>query len=132
EERILEESKRLLELEGQVAVDMQLDQELTVFRQRFEEFEAKHRTANVKLEDIAFLRRQVEGLMPRLTRGATPEGRDEGAPEPGTAEFELPADESLTTHYKELIDSLHGTDRAAAPRDVALGRDVYHLRLEPR
>lgn len=132
EERILEESKRLLELEGQVAVDMQLDQELTVFRQRFEEFETKHRTANVKLEDIAFLRRQVEGLMPRLTRGVAPEEGGEAPAEPGSEAFELPADESLVTHFKELLDSLHGTDRAATPREVALGRDVYHLRLEPR
>ena len=134
EQRILSESQRILELEGQVPVDIQLDQELTVFRQRFEEFEHKHRTDNVKIEDIAFLRRQVEDLMPRLMRSGSGVHAVE-APiraEESALGSEGPTDESLTTHFREVLEGLHGTDGQAAPREVALSRDLYHLRLEPR
>ncbi len=134
EERILRESQRLLELEEQMPVDSELDQELTVFRQRFEQFEVKHRTDNVKLEDIAFLRRQVEGLMPRLVRpaGSSRVEDEPGESSPGSGSSELPADDSLTTQYREMIEALHGTDRLTPPREVALGREVYSLRLESR
>lgn len=137
EERILSESQRILELESQVPVDFQLDQELTVFRQKLEEYERKQRSANVKLEDIAFLRRQVEDLMPRLARRA-PSGPHivtsaDVAPVGETGdEAQVPSDEVLTEHYRQVIDALGGTDNLATPRAVALDREVYHLRLEPR
>jgi len=135
EERILSESQRILEMEGKVAVDMQLDEELAVFRQKLEEYERKQRTDNVKLEDISFLRRQVEDLMPRLMRRA-PSGEfglpgSAGEATPREA-GEGPTDESLAAHYREILDGLGGTDRQVAPRVVALDRQLYHLRLEAR
>ncbi len=131
EERILSESQKILELEGQVPVDIQLDQELTLFRQKLEEFENKHRADNVKLDDIAFLRRQVEDLMPRLRRapGDRPEGSE---PRSGGDDGGATVDESLASHFRELIEALNGTDSLAPPKQVALDREVYHLRLEPR
>jgi hypothetical protein len=136
EERILSESQRILEMEGKVVVDMQLDQELAAFRQKLEEFEHKQRTDNVKLEDISFLRRQVEDLMPRLMRRA-PSG-EHGIPgsalpfKPQADEEAGPRDESLAAHYREILDGLGGTDMRQPPREVALDSQIYHLRLEAR
>ena len=131
EERILSESQKILELEGQVPVDMQLDQELTLFRQKLEEFERKHRADNVKIEDIAFLRRQVEDLMPRLRGGG---GGESPAERSGAqlARADSPVDAIIAGQFEEMLDALGGTDTLAQPRDVALAREVYHLRLEPR
>lgn len=135
EERLVSESQRILDLEGKVAVDMQLDQELALFRQKVEEFERKQRTDNVKLDDIAFLRRQVEDLMPRLMR-RVPATEPADSPEGGASEAhpgaEGPTDESLSAHYREVLEALAGTDRQVAPRVVALDRELYHLRLEAR
>ena len=137
EERILSESQRILELEAQVPMDLKLDQELSVFRQKLEEFERKQRSDNVKLEDIAFLRRQVEDLMPRLARRA-PSGphlvspRDLSPEGEGTDDSPVASDEILTAHFRQVVEALGGTDNLSPPRAVALDREVYHLRLEPR
>jgi hypothetical protein len=137
EQRILAESQRIFELEGQVLVDTQLDQELTQFRRKFEEFERKQRTDNVKLEDLAYLRRQVEGLMPRLSRPAvridqsTAAGDQEAGPAIASAGAK-PADSTLDGFVREILTGLEGTDNQAAPKAVALAREIYHLRLEPR
>lgn len=134
EQRILAESQRIFELEGKVLVDTQLDQELTQFRRKFEEFERKQRTDNVKLEDLAYLRRQVEGLMPRLARPEVrlvvpaPQTDQQSGAAPSTAS----AQETLGVFYREILDGLEGTDNRAAPKEVALKREIYHLRLEPR
>jgi hypothetical protein len=134
EERILSESKRILEMESQVPVDMQLDQELSLFRQRLEEYERKQRSDNVKLDDIAFLRRQVEDLMPRLMQrspGSEPASGRISGDAASSGHVVLP-DESLGVHYQEVIEALGGTDKIAPPKQVALDREIYHLRLEPR
>ena len=140
EERIRSESKRILDMESKVPVDMQLDQELSLFRQKLEEFEHKQRSDNVKLDDIAFLRRQVEDLMPRLMRGVPGSGDGGGAGQPagaGDSDGSSPAasaapDEGLSGHFSEIVDALGGTDKQAPPKQVALDREIYHLRLEPR
>ncbi len=138
EQRILAESQRIFELESQVLVDTQLDRELSQFRKSFEEFEKKQRTANVKLDELAYLRRQVEELIPRLTRPADvqePQAAARAVGRPARAVGELsPAalGEGLGTHYQELLDGLGGTDGQAPPKTVALAREIYHLRLEPR
>jgi len=131
EQRILSESHRIFELEGKVPVDTQLDQELTQFRKKFEEFERKQRTDNVKLEDLAYLRRQVDGIMPRLARpepaAVAGSGRSEAATGAGAA-----TEEALGVFFREVLNGLEGTDNRAAPKEVALKREIYHLRLEPR
>jgi hypothetical protein len=35
-------------------------------------------------------------------------------------------------HLQEIIGALESTDEKADPKTVALSRDIYHLRLEPR
>ncbi|HSM14098.1 MAG TPA: hypothetical protein VLA66_08510, partial [Thermoanaerobaculia bacterium] len=95
------------------------------------EFERKQRADNVKLEDLAFLRRQVEDLMPRIVRGA-PAGVPREAEPSASGSGEIPAEADIGRHFDELVESLGGTDNYAEPRQVALDREVYHLRLEPR
>jgi len=131
EERLLSESQKLLELEGKLRGDETLDQELSALRRKLEEFERKQRADNVKLEDLAFLRRQVEDLMPRIVRGA-PAGVPRGAEPSASGSGEIPAEADIGRHFDELVESLGGTDNYAEPRQVALDREVYHLRLEPR
>lgn len=136
EQRILSESQRIFELESRVMLDDGLDQDLTEFRRSFEEFEKKQRSANVKLEDLAFLRRQVEGLMPRLTRPTVEVGTG-GASGDGTGALSMPppgpsTGQTLGWHYEEILEALGGTDNQAPPKTVALSREIYHLRLEPR
>lgn len=134
EQRILAESQRIFELESKVPVDSNLSEELSTFRKSFEEFERKQRTANVKLEDIAFLRRQVEGLIPRLLRPQ---------PQPGVAVRSTPVEshpqrevksssELIRSYLRQIVEGLGGTDPQAPPKVVALDREVYHLRLEAR
>lgn len=139
EQRILSDSQRIFELEGQVMMDGQLDQQLSEFRRSFEDFEQKQRTANVKLDDLAFLRRQVEGLMPRLTKPTVTAVDSDGpshvasGERPSTAGMpSLSTGETLGSHYEEIVESLGGTDNQAPPKHVALSREIYHLRLEPR
>lgn len=134
EQRILAESQRIFELESKVPIDRELNEELSAFRRSYEEFEKKQRRANVKLEDIAFLRRQVEGLIPRLLRpdpapGVVP--RSSGAHPVPNLEI-APHPEPIRAFLRQIVEGLGGTDSHALPKVVALDREVYHLRLEPR
>jgi hypothetical protein len=87
ERRIVDEYQRVFELEREVPVDRELDQELILFRQEVERFEAQLQSQELKLEDLAQLRARVRELLPRLAAA----GRGGGAafaPEgtsPGTA-----------------------------------------------
>jgi hypothetical protein len=86
ERRIVDEYQRVFELEREVPVDRELDQELILFRQEVERFEAQLQSQELKLEDLALLRARVRELLPRLAaagRGGAafvPEGSS-----PGTA-----------------------------------------------
>jgi hypothetical protein len=86
ERRIVDEYQRVFELEREVPVDRELDQELILFRQEVERFEAQLQSQELKLEDLALLRARVRELVPRLAaagRGGAafvPEGTS-----PGTA-----------------------------------------------
>ncbi len=84
ERRIVDEYQRVFELEREVPVDRELDQELILFRQEVERFEAQLQSQELKLEDLALLRARVRELLPRLTaagRGGAafrPEGTSPG------------------------------------------------------
>ncbi len=134
EQRILAESQRIFELESKVPVDRELNEELNAFRKTFEEFERKQRSANVKLEDIAFLRRQVEGLIPRLLRPEPAPGvvRRSVPIEVGTPREGTTSPEAIRSYLRQIVEGLGGTDFNAPPKVVALDREVYHLRLEAR
>ena len=140
EQRILEESHKILQ-EGSDTPGAGLDSGVIELRQAVEQFERKQQRDNVKLDDLALLRRQVEELAPVLAARKRRAGAVEGA---DGAAFDLPdgaggetvalpgSIETRSPHYQEIVDVLGASDERATPKAVALSRDVYHLRLEPR
>lgn len=139
EQRILDESHRILELEGRVGSDEPLEAELSEFRQAMEEFELKQQRDNVKLDDLEILRRQVSELGPRLAAresvraGGNPSTG--GNPPSDPATMALPASAVAAgqmPHFREIVEALEASDNRETPKAVALSRDLYHLRLEPR
>ncbi len=74
--------------------------------------------------------------MPRLTRPTVEVGPGEPRRETAHSASLPPAapstGQALGSHYEEILESLGGTDNQAPPKTVALAREIYHLRLEPR
>ncbi|MGE0641030.1 MAG: hypothetical protein AB7G12_14775 [Thermoanaerobaculia bacterium] len=138
EQRILDESHRILELEGRVGSDPDLGMELSEFRQAMEQFELKQQRDNVKFDDLELLRRQVGELAPRLEARDTTRQESAGASAgyaTDTATVALPASAvaaAKSPHFREIVEALEASDNREPPKAVALSRDLYHLRLEPR
>lgn len=126
EKRILDESQEILSsAERQPGGSDKPD--LSQLRQAYQQVEQKQKVDNLKIEDVAFLRRQIEEIRPRLAHGgavARPgsehAGDDEGI------------DEALKPHFREMVAALESIDNQATDREAALSRDVFHLRLEGR
>ncbi|MEO7794007.1 MAG: hypothetical protein ABIV06_04480 [Thermoanaerobaculia bacterium] len=142
EQRILDESNRILELESEVGSDPPLAAEISDLRQSMEHLERSQQRDNVKLGDLDLLRRQVGELAPRLAARREQRGpRDGLGGPPGSAEHQLSAEVEdaaaqargmAAPHLQEILEALDSTDGKDDPKSVALSRDVYHLRLEPR
>jgi len=130
EQRILDESQQILREEaGKPPSPTTPD--VSQLRRALEEFEQKQRSDNLKLEDLDFLRREISELRPRLleTRSDGPPG----ASEPTAEELQqMPAESIVEPYYRELIEALEGTNDQVTPKEAALSRDLYHLRLEAR
>jgi hypothetical protein len=139
EQRILEESHRILESENESRVG--IDSGVIELRQAVEQFERKQQRDNVKLDDLSLLRRQVEELAPAL---AAKKRRESDADREVGAALDLPMGAGGETialpqpgdprspHLQEIYSALESSDERETPRAVALSRDAYHLRLEPR
>ncbi len=129
ERRILDESEAILQLEKEGSPTAP-GADLSEFRRAFQEVESKKRADNLKVEELAFLRRQIDELRPRLDQArlrdptATPKGAGAGG--------EDPADEGLVPFYRSLVAALEGTDNRATAREAALSREIFHLQLEAR
>jgi len=126
EERILEESQRILAAD-EAFLGSATGADLSQLRRAYEQVERKQRADNLKLEDLTFLRREVEELRPRLLSAS----REKGLPkhESGGA----PASSVLLqTYLGELVAELEATDNRAGPKEAALSRELFHLRLEAR
>ncbi|HEX2254919.1 MAG TPA: hypothetical protein VHQ65_16765 [Thermoanaerobaculia bacterium] len=68
EERdVVADYQRIFDLEREVVVDVQLDQELSRFREQVERFEGRLRQDEVRLDELAQLRRRARSLIPRLS-----------------------------------------------------------------
>ena len=142
EQRILDESNRILELESEVGSDPPLAAEISDLRQSMEQLERSQQRDNVKLGDLDLLRRQVVELAPRLAarreqRASTADlaapGRVAQDRRPSQGEIATAQARSVSaTHLQEIIEALDSTDSKDDPKAVALARDIYHLRLEPR
>ncbi len=145
EQRIVDESNRILELESEVGSDPPLAAEISDLRQSMAHLERNQQRDNVKLGDLDLLRRQVGELAPRLAarrdqrasgldvdgaRGATGASGDARASQGEIASVQ--ARGTASAHMQEIIAALDSTDSQDDPKTVALARDIYHLRLEPR
>ena len=142
EQRVLDESNRILELESEVGSDPPLAAEISDLRQSMEQLERSQQRDNVKLGDLDSLRRQVGELAPRLAARREERTSKEdldpiggSSPASRAAITDLGSGQARSTapaHLQEIIEALDSTDGKDDPRSVALSRDIYHLRLEPR
>lgn len=73
EQRIAADYQRIFDLEREVPVDVQLDQELSLFRQQVERFEERLQRDEMRLDDLTELRQRARSLMPKLSRSADDE-----------------------------------------------------------
>ncbi len=126
EKRILDESQEILAT-AEKTPGGAASAELSQLREAYEQVEKKQKSDNLKIEDVAFLRRQIEEIRPRLTRSA-PSSRS-SEEHPGD---DLGMDEAIKPHFHELVGALESTDNRMGDREAALSRDVFHLRLEGR
>jgi hypothetical protein len=125
EARILEESQRILAAED-AFLGSATGGDLSQLRRAYEEVERKQRADNLKLEDLAFLRREVEELRPRLLsadRTAAP--RADATPVSAASDL-------VTPYLGDLVAALEESDNRASAKEAALSRQLFHLRLEAR
>lgn len=138
ERRIIIDYQRIFELEREVPVDLELNQELTHFRSAVERFEKQLEGQEVNLADLAVIRDRVRSLLPRLSE-ANREGIDSDE-EHDTATQSLPSslqaggegNPELAAGFDLLTAALEETSATASPKAVAVSREIYPFRLEPR
>jgi hypothetical protein len=127
EQRILDESQRILAAAEGYAPSPAVP-DVSQLRRAYEEVERKQRADNLKLEDLAFLRREVEELRPRLLSRMPDEIGEGEAEGDGAGSPEA----LIAPHLRELVAALETTDDRASTKEAALSRDLFHLRLEAR
>jgi hypothetical protein len=129
---------------------MQLDQELTQFRQDVERFEAELQRDEVNLEHLAQVRQWVRSLVPRLTASMRKAGTGVGMPPDGLEKSlsgairiaadagELPPlapsrhEDLLAEPFARMIGALAEVDPSARPETVVIRPELFPMRLEPR
>ncbi|MFW6175350.1 MAG: hypothetical protein ACOC7L_00870 [Acidobacteriota bacterium] len=127
ERRITTEYQRLFDLEREAVVDGELDRELRHFREEVEAFERRLQDDELKLKDLAHLRRRVRSLSSRL---GTPDREPRAAAEP--SEEAGAGSELVDRALARLRSALDEVDPELPPKRAVLGSEVYGLRLEPR
>lgn len=144
ERRIVDDYQRVFELEREVPVDMQLDQELTQFRQDIERFETELQRDEVNLDHVAQIRQWVRSLVPRLTDAMRLGGGEESEPRSLTGIFragessDVPAlrpsrhQDLLAEPFARLVGALLEIDPAVRAEAVVIRPEIFPLRLEPR
>ena len=156
EQRIVADYQRIFELERVVAVDTQLDLELSAFRQEVETFEKNLQNESLSLAELRQLRQHVRTLIPRLTgmqateelfsepggapSSASQEGHPgnpsggggsvstNGATSPGVGWGE----DLLVDHHRRLLGALEGVPAEVSPKVAAFSPELFPFRLEPR
>jgi hypothetical protein len=157
EQRIVADYQRIFELERVVAVDTQLDLELSAFRQEVETFEKNLQNESLSLDELRRLRQHVRALIPRLTGiqaseelfgepGGTPPttGQDAASSTPDRAATlatphnggSLPGigwgEDLLVEHHRRLIGALDGVPSEVSPKVAAFSPELFPYRLEGR
>jgi hypothetical protein len=154
EQRIVADYQRIFELERVVAVDTQLDLELSAFRQEVEHFERNLQNETLSLEELRRLRQHVRTLIPRLTgvQESAEMFKEPGAGlveakasvplvRPPSAESDASASESavapwgealLHAHHERLLTALAGVPREVSPKVASYSPELFPYRLEAR
>ena len=146
EQRIVAEYQQVFELERDVPIDVQLGKELSQFRVSVERFEEQLQGENLRLEDLAQLRRKVRELVPRLQRDVSSTGpfvqpvevREflaETSLEDIATVHRPPADADLDfvqSQFDAIIATLDDTNPTTDPRKVALQPEVFSLGIGAR
>lgn len=134
EQRILDESQQILKLDD-TRPPTEIGPDLAEFRRTLEEVERKQKSSNLKVEDLALLRRQIQELRPRL-QGAAPfpggVGGGLGGHVSDASDPNLPEEEALRPYFRELVAALEETNNQATPKEAALSRVLFPYRLEAR
>jgi len=139
ERRIISDYQRIFELEREVPQSGELESELSEFRQAVERFEVQLQGKQVSLQDLALIREQMRSLLPRLSEAnqeelglsVSPQTRPQAIINPLTAESEGTPGELVPT-LARIVNALEEVSPAATPKTVAVSREVYPFRLEPR
>ncbi len=139
ERRIIADYQRIFELEREVPVDVELDSELKVFRSAVERFERQLEGRRVDLSDLAVVRERVKTLLPRLSQASREDSQ--GSSDRNTGSFSVVnpifsdaqgAGSELSPVYERLLAALEESPAAASPKAVAVSREIFPFRLEPR
>jgi hypothetical protein len=158
EQRIVADYQRIFELERVVAVDTQLDLELSAFRQEVEQFEKNLQNESLSLQELHRLRQHVRALIPRLTGAQATEelfsepdgppmsasqevaintanavaaaaaGAGNGAAAPGVGWGE----DLLLGHHRKLLAALDGVPAEVSAKVAAFSPEIFPFRLEAR
>ena len=128
EKRILDESQQILKLDD-TRPPTEAGPDLSEFRKTVQEVERKQRVSNLKVDDLALLRRQIEEIRPLIYGAQHEPARNAAASERGEHE---PDDDALRPFFRELVAALEGIDNQASPKEAALSRDLFPYRLEAR
>jgi hypothetical protein len=122
EQRIAADYQRIFDLEREVPVDIQLDQELTLFRQQVERFERRLQADEMRLDDLVELRERARSLIPRLGGGEAGAGAAATAPDEETTAVVAPEPEhlgdeevSVSAAMQALIDDVEQRNGGAEP-----------------
>ncbi len=143
EQSIIAEYQQVFELERDAPVDMELGVELSEFRTAVDRFEEQLQGENVRLEELAQLRRKVRELVPKLQPPEKvqdtgsfvrpPEARalGEASPSPSPSR-PATGDEYIREHYEAIVAALDDTNSAVDARKVALQPEIFGLGITPR
>ena len=147
EQRIVAEYQEVFELERDVPVDVQLGEELSQFRVAVERFEGQLQGENVRIDDLADLRRKVRELVPKLQ--PTPaesgplvrpreaqeflaeQGEQLTMPSSGSSLLALELD-YVREQYDAIVNALDDTNPTVDPRKVVLQPEIFVHGLSPR
>ena len=121
EQRIVADYQRIFELERVVAVDTQLDLELSAFREEVETFEKNLQNESLSLDELRRLRQHVRTLIPRLTEIHSGE---ELFSEPGAPP--LSASQEVAVATATAISAAATSNHGKASPGVGWGEDLLH------
>jgi hypothetical protein len=153
ETRIADEYRQVLDLGREGGMPAELDDELSRFHQEVEVFERNLERDELRLEELARLRRRVRSLVPRLVRADEPgsEVVDDTHPfdvaplsagslaagllDHGPVSHDgggAAARALLDVPYRRLLDALGNVTLGLSSRAVVHSTDLFPFRLVPR